>query len=88
MGSIFHELTEEEMAKQLEDAKSEIRELRFTFAMTRSLTDPSRISKQKRNIAKIKTVLRERELGKATVKPKTERKAKASKKKKAEEAKT
>jgi len=88
MGSIYHELTEEEINKQVEDAKSEIRELRFAYAMTRSLADPSRISKQKRNIAKMKTVLRERELGKAAVKPKTERKTKVKKKKKAEEAKS
>ena len=79
MGSVFHELTEEEIQKQLEDSKSELRELRFTYAMARSLTDPSRVGKLKRNIARLLTVKRLRELGKATIQEKTERKEKKAK---------
>ena len=90
MGSVYHELTEAEMSKQLEEARSELRELRFSYAMTRSLTDPSRVNKLKRNIARILTVQKERELGKATIKEKTERKAKVrektAKKKETQEA--
>ena len=82
MGSVYHELTEEEMTKQLEDARSELRELRFTYAMTRSLSDPSRVKKLKRNIARILTVMKERASGKAVIKAKTERKAKTDDKKK------
>jgi len=85
MASVFHELTDLEIAKQLEEAKSEIRELRFAYATTRSLADPSRVGKLKRNIARMMTVLRERQMGKTDVKPKTEKKSKVKKKK--EEAK-
>jgi ribosomal protein L29 len=84
MSSIFHELTDEEMTKQMEDSRSELRELRFTYAMSRSLTDPSRVGKLKRNIAKMMTITRERQLGKAVIKAKVERKTKAKKKKKDE----
>ena len=82
MGSKFHEMTEEELQKQLELSHSEIRELRFTYAVARSLQDPARVRKLKRNVARILTVLNLRKLGKATVQPKTESDKGKKKKKK------
>ncbi|MDH5657097.1 MAG: 50S ribosomal protein L29, partial [Spirochaetia bacterium] len=86
MGSVYHELTNEEMNKQLEEARSELREIRFSYAVARSMSDPSRVKKLKRNIARILTIKNERAAGKSDIKPKTERKAKAKDKKKKEEA--
>ena len=63
MATTYHEMTDEELNKQLEDSSSELRELRFTYAMARSLPDPSRVGKLKRNVARIKTVLTERKKG-------------------------
>ncbi|MDY6893717.1 MAG: 50S ribosomal protein L29 [Chloroflexota bacterium] len=51
-----------ELSKQLEDAHQEQFNLRFRQA-TRQLADYSQLGKAKRNIARIKTVMRERELG-------------------------
>jgi len=82
MGSIYHELTDEELNKQLDEAKSELRELRFTYAVARSLPDPSKVGNIKRNVARILTVKKARELKIADIKPKTERKKKGSKDKK------
>ncbi|MBI3395907.1 MAG: 50S ribosomal protein L29 [Spirochaetia bacterium] len=76
MGTVYHEMTDEELTKQLELAKAEMRELRFTYATARSLPDPSRIGNLKRNVARILTVRSERTAGKATVKPKSEKTAK------------
>ena len=63
MACVFHEMTTEELEKQLELSRSELRELRFTFAVARSLQDPARVRKLKRNVAKILTVTRARQLG-------------------------
>lgn len=76
MGSVFHELTDEEIKAQKEQAHSDLRELRFTYAISRSLPSPAKASELKKNIARMNTVLRERELGLAQVKPKTDRKKK------------
>jgi len=84
MGSIYHEMNEDELNRNLEEVRSEIRELRFTFAVARTLQDPARVRKLKKSVAAIMTVKRERELGIAAVKPKTERKVKASSSKKKE----
>ncbi len=76
MGSVVHELTDEEIKGRLEQHKSELRELRFTYAMSRSLPKPHRVNELKKNVARYLTVLKERESGKASVKPKTDRKKK------------
>lgn len=82
MGSVVHEMTDEEIKKQIEANRSELRELRFTFAVARSLQDPARVRKLKRDTARMLTVQRLRELGKAKVAPKTDRKKKEKKDKK------
>ena len=64
--SEFRELTDEELKSRLADAKEELFNLRFQLA-TGQLTNNRRISTVKRDIARIYTVLRERELGLSVV---------------------
>ena len=71
-------LTNSELAEKLASLKSELFNLRFTHA-TGSLTNSSEIALCKRNIARVKTVIRQRELGlakapEASVQKKTTRK--------------
>ncbi|MCB1165594.1 MAG: 50S ribosomal protein L29 [Leptospiraceae bacterium] len=63
MASSYHELSEENLLEQLDQAKAELRELRFAFGIARSLQKPARVNQLKKNVARIKTVLRARELG-------------------------
>ena len=53
---------EGELGSVLESTKKELFDLRFKSA-SQSLTDPSRIRALRRTIARISTVIRERELG-------------------------
>ncbi len=55
-------LSNEELQKRLEEAYQELFNLRFRLA-TRQLVNHRQIPKVKKRIARIKTVLRERELG-------------------------
>ena len=55
-------LTDVELAQKLASLKSELFNLRFTHA-TGSLANNMQISVCKRNIARVKTVMRQRELG-------------------------
>jgi len=55
-------LKPKELAKQLEEARQELFNLRFRHA-TRQLANYSELGKAKKKIARIKTVIRERELG-------------------------
>jgi len=61
MAREMRELTTEEMAQKLDETYQELFNLRFQLA-TKQLSDSSRLSKVKRDIARLKTVLREREL--------------------------
>jgi large subunit ribosomal protein L29 len=54
-------LTSDEVATKLEDTREELFKLRFQFA-TGQLTDYSRLGRTRRDIARLETVLREREL--------------------------
>lgn len=54
-------MASEELAKKVEDLKDELFKLRFQLA-TGQLDNPMRIREVRRTIARIKTVLREREL--------------------------
>ena len=61
-----------ELNKMLNDLKSELFNLRFSNA-TGSLQNPMALDTCKKDIARVKTILRERELGIAeAVKPQTE----------------
>ncbi len=56
-----HELSTDELARKADDLKDELFKLRFQLA-TGQLENPLRIREVKRSIARVKTVLREREL--------------------------
>ena len=60
--SEIHALSDGELAKRLEEAHQELFNLRFRLA-TRQLGNHRELPKVKRRIARIKTVMRERELG-------------------------
>lgn len=53
---------DEELAKQLEEAHQELFNLRFRAA-TKQLVNNREIPRVKRELAKLKTIIRERELG-------------------------
>ena len=55
-------LRDEELAKQLEATHQELFNLRFSLA-TKQLVNHREIPKVKKKIARLKTIMRERELG-------------------------
>ena len=57
----IRDLTNDELNVKLDDLKAELFNLRFQHA-TNQLDNPKVITEVKRTIAKIKTILREREL--------------------------
>lgn len=57
----IREKTNEELEKELNELKKELFKLRFQHA-TNQLENPMKIKKVKRNIAVIKTIIREREI--------------------------
>ena len=58
----IRKLSDEEIVKEIESAKEELFNLRFSQA-TGNLEKPSRINELRKLVARMKTVLRERELG-------------------------
>ncbi|NLJ72222.1 MAG: 50S ribosomal protein L29 [Syntrophomonadaceae bacterium] len=59
--SRIRELTDEELNKKVSDYKEELFNLRFQLA-TGQLDNPMRIREVRKNIARCKTVIRQREL--------------------------
>jgi large subunit ribosomal protein L29 len=59
--SELREFTSEELGHKLDEFKNELFNLRFQLA-TGQLENPMRIKEVKKNIARVKTILREREL--------------------------
>ncbi|MBO2520868.1 MAG: 50S ribosomal protein L29 [Clostridia bacterium] len=57
----IRELTDEELGRKLADLKEELFNLRFQAA-TGQLDNPMRMKAVKKDIARIKTIMREREL--------------------------
>jgi large subunit ribosomal protein L29 len=57
----IRKLSDMELTKQLEEAHQELFNLRFRSA-TNQLTDYTEVRKVRRNIARMKTIIREREL--------------------------
>ena len=55
------EMSSQDLEKELSELKSELFKLKFSLA-TNGLDNPMKIKEVKRNIARINTVLREREL--------------------------
>ncbi|MBR6033211.1 MAG: 50S ribosomal protein L29 [Clostridia bacterium] len=60
----IREMSSEELVKELDELKKELFKLRFSLA-TNGLDNPLKIKEVKKDIAKIKTILRERELNEA-----------------------
>ena len=58
----LRELSSEELAKKLVDSKDELFKLRFQMA-TGQLENYMRLKEVRQNIARVKTILREREIG-------------------------
>ncbi len=58
----MRDLTDAELRKKLADSKDELFRLRFQSA-TGQLDNPMKIKEVRRRIARLKTVIRERELG-------------------------
>ena len=59
-----HNMTNEELVKKLDDLKEELFNLRFRHA-TGQLENPNVLHTVKKDIARVKTVIREREIKKA-----------------------
>jgi len=57
----IRELTDEELGRKLADLKEELFNLRFQAA-TGQLDNPMRMKAVKKDIARVKTIMREREL--------------------------
>ncbi|MDY6064885.1 MAG: 50S ribosomal protein L29 [Finegoldia sp.] len=57
----IRDLSDQELKDQLEQSKAELFNLRFQLA-TGQLENPSMIGQVKKDIARIKTIIREREL--------------------------
>ncbi len=57
------EMSSEELENELKELKNELFKLRFNLA-TNGLDNPMRIKEVKKDIARVKTVLRQRELAK------------------------
>lgn len=55
-------LSDDDLAKQLEEAHRELFNLRFRLA-TKQLTNHREVRSVKKKIARLKTIIRERELG-------------------------
>ncbi len=72
MKSKFYEINNEELRNKLTELKKELFNLRFKHA-TGQLTDGNQLNKCKKDIARVLTILRQRELGiaKEPVKAKT-----------------
>ena len=67
----FASMTDIELADKLASLKAELFNLRFAHA-TNSLANPMQLKVCKRDIAKVKTIIRERELNIAKVVPAAE----------------
>jgi large subunit ribosomal protein L29 len=59
--SEMRELSQEELQKELNELKSELFKLRFQL-VTNQLENPMKLRDVKKSIARIKTVIREREI--------------------------
>ena len=60
----INEMSSPELEKELGELKSELFKLRFSLA-TNGLDNPMKIKEVKKDIARVNTILKERELGEA-----------------------
>ena len=78
MAENYAAMTDKELAGKLAEKKAELFNLRFSHA-TGNLANPLALNRCKKDIARIKTVIRERELGLAKAPVETETKKVAKK---------
>lgn len=64
--SVYHDLTEQELRDSLAELKAELFNLRFQVASAQ-IQNPMLIRECKKNIARVKTIIREREINSAGV---------------------
>ncbi len=57
----MRELSEQELLDEVKEAKSELFNLKFQWAATRQLSNPARLGVLRKKVARVHTVLRERE---------------------------
>jgi large subunit ribosomal protein L29 len=58
----WKDMSDAEIKTQLEEARKNLRQLRFDYAVTRSLQNPREIRNLRKKIARLLTLKREREL--------------------------
>ncbi|MFZ5596996.1 MAG: 50S ribosomal protein L29 [Bacillota bacterium] len=58
----IREMSDDELRKAVNDSKEELFRLKFQLA-TGQLDNPMRIKEVKKNIARVKTIIRQKELG-------------------------
>ncbi len=75
----FFEMTNEELVNKVDELKAELFNLRFKHA-TNQLSNPMALAECKKDIARAKTILRQRELGISEEPIKTAKKTRAKKK--------
>ncbi|MBW7858812.1 MAG: 50S ribosomal protein L29 [Leptonema sp. (in: Bacteria)] len=56
------DLGDQELKNQLDSLRKELRETRFEFGVARMIENPAKVNKAKKDVARILTILREREL--------------------------
>lgn len=59
----FRNMTNEELAEKLKSLKSDLFNLRVNFAIKQQDNNPMQINLLKKDIARVQTIIRERELG-------------------------
>lgn len=59
----IHEMTDEELQKQLDNSRRELLDLRFSYATARSLQSPARVGQLRKTIARVLTVQNARKKG-------------------------
>jgi large subunit ribosomal protein L29 len=61
---VFKEQTDEQLEANLEDLKKELYQLRSEYALTKKLEKPHRVNESRKDIARILTILSERQQAK------------------------
>ncbi|MCX7999473.1 MAG: 50S ribosomal protein L29 [Leptospiraceae bacterium] len=63
----WKDISDTEILEQIREARKNLRQLRFDFAVNKTLQSPSEIRNLKKKIARLLTLKRERELQKGKV---------------------
>lgn len=58
----LRELSKQELLDEIKEAKAELFNLKFQWSATRQLSNPARLGVLRKKVARINTILREREI--------------------------